>query len=126
MQELEVSMKIHNIQFNSSTFSTSSKPHAISTIVCQPYHEWILDSYVSHHMTNCRDLFSSIDDWTSTQSFVNDISLLDVVGIGKIQRPGGKFSKTFYVHDFSTNLLSIFQIPHFGDGKIIKYYLMMS
>jgi hypothetical protein len=39
-----------------------------------------------------------------------------------MQLDDGCFNDVLLVHDISANLLSIYQICHFGDGKIIDFF----
>jgi hypothetical protein len=68
-----------------------------------------------------RDFFSSLDDCTTRQIFIDDSSPLYVVGERIIDLLDGKIINIFYVPNLSSNFLSIFQITHYGNGKTVEF-----
>eukprot|EP00253_Pinus_taeda_P013591 PITA_13591 len=93
MEALEVAMKKHNIhvEHSSTSTSTSSSGMALSACRCQ-----------------------------SSKSGYALISLY-VVGTGTVHLDNGQFNDVLCVPTLSSNLLSVYQITHSGEGKIVEF-----
>jgi hypothetical protein len=127
MEALEVAMKKHNISID-STSSYSSHGHALyasgfsfNTTSTSSSDEWLIDSGASYHMAKDRDIFSSLNECNTKKIYVGDARSLSVEGSGTIQVENDHFNDVLCVPSLSCNLLSIYQITHSGEGKIIEF-----
>jgi hypothetical protein len=91
MEALEASMKKHNINIDSISYS-SSHGHALSasgfsfnTISTSTSNEWLIDSGESYHMAKDRDIFSTLNECNTKKIFVGDDRSLSVEGSGTVQ-----------------------------------------
>ena len=73
-------------------------------------------------MANNESMFTSLDACNTKQIFVGDSTPLEVKGFGIIELANGQINDVFCVPDISTNLLSIYQITHSGEGKIVEFF----
>jgi len=135
MEALEEAIKNHNIHFEHSSTSTSSSRIGIYACICQASwfgyalnifssshsHEWLIDSTASYHMSKNKAMFPSLNDCNTKNIYVGDDRSLSVVGIGTIHLNNGQFNDVLCVPTLSCNLLSIFQITHSGEGKIVEF-----
>ena len=128
-------MKNHNIHLEHS--SNSSSGMALSACGCQASrsgyalnvsssshsHVWLIDSGASYHMAKNKAMFSSLNDCNTKNIYVGDDSSLSVVGIGTIHLDNGQFNDVLCVPTLSCNLLSVYEIIHSGEGKIVEFSL---
>jgi hypothetical protein len=115
----------HNISIDSSSSSYSHR-HALSTSgfsfntnSTSSSNKWLIDSRACYHMTNNKDIFSSLNECNTKKIFVDDDKSLSVVVYGTFQVENGHFNDALCVPSISCNLLSIYQITQSGEGKII-------
>ena len=137
MEALEAAMKKHNIhvEHSSTSTSTSSSGMALSACRCQSSqsgyalnvsssshsHEWLIDSGASYHMAKNKAMFSSLHDCNTKNIYVGDDRSLNVVGTGTVHLDNGQFNDVLCVPTLSSNLLSVYQITHSGEGKIVEF-----
>jgi hypothetical protein len=126
METLEATMKKHNIDIHST--SSSSHGHALSasgfsfnTTSTSTSDEWLIDSGASYHMAKDRAIFSTLNECNTKKIFVGDDRSLSVEGFGTIQVENGHFNDVLCVPSLSCNLLSIYQITHSGEGKMVEF-----
>eukprot|EP00253_Pinus_taeda_P017626 PITA_17626 len=133
MEALEAAMKKHNIHLEHS--SNSSSGMALSACGCQASwsgyalnvsssshsHEWLIDSGASYHMAKNKAMFSSLNDCNTKNIYVGDERSLSVVGTGIVHIDNGQFNDVLCVPTLSCNLLSVYQITHSGEGKIVEF-----
>ena len=55
--------------------------------------------------------------------FVGDDTKMEVEGKGHIEMETGEFKDVLYVPNLSSNLLSVYQITHLGDGHKVEFLL---
>jgi hypothetical protein len=127
MAALEAVIKKYNISID-STSSSSSSPHGhalfssgFSFSATSSYDEWLIDSRASYHMAKEKAIFSSRNECNTKKIFVGGDRPLSVVGFGTIQVDNGHFNYVLCVPSISCNLLSIYQITHSGEGKIVEF-----
>ena len=72
-------------------------------------------------MTHTSELLQSTSDCCISQIEVGNSSQLDVQGSGTVQLDDGYINNVLLVPEISANLLSIYQIFHSGDGKIVEF-----
>ena len=135
MEAFEAVMKKHNIHLEHSSTSTSSSGITLSACGCQAsrsgyalnvsssfhFHEWLIDSGASYHMAKNKAMFSSLNDCNTKNIYVGDDRSLNVVGTGTVHLDNGQFNDVLCVPTLSCNLLSVYQITHSGEGKIIEF-----
>eukprot|EP00253_Pinus_taeda_P029052 PITA_29052 len=135
MEALEAAMKKHNFHLEHSSTSTSSSGIALSAYGCQASrsgyalnvsssshsHEWLIDFGASYHMAKNKAMFSSLNDCNTKNIYVGDDRSLSVVGGGTIHLDNGQFNDVLCVPTLSCNLLSVYQITHLGEGKIVEF-----
>jgi hypothetical protein len=147
MTALEATMKKHNINIDStsyssshghalstsgfsfnSTSSSSSHGHALyafgfsfNTTSASSSDEWLIDYGASYHMANDKDIFSSLNECNTKKIFVGEDRSLSVVGSRTIQVDNGHFNDVLCVPSLSCNLLSIYQITHSGEVKTVDF-----
>ena len=126
-------MKKHNINLENS--STLSSGMALSACGCQASrsgyalnvssssysHEWLIDSGASYHMAKNKSMFTSLNDCNTKNIYVGDDISLIFVGSGTIHLVNGSFNDVLCVPTLSCNLLSVYQISHLGEGKIVVF-----
>ena len=83
--------------------------------------EWILDSGASYHMGSSKDDFCSLNKSKVPHIFVGDDTKMEVEGKGNIEMETGEFKDVLYVPNLSSNLLSVYQITHLGDGHKVEF-----
>jgi hypothetical protein len=127
MAALEVVMKKDNINID-STSSSSSHGHALSasgfsfnTTSTSSSDEWLIDSGACYHMVKDKEIFYSPNVCNTEKIFVGDNRSISVVGSGTIQVENGHFNDVLCVPSLSCNLLSVYQITHSGEGKIVDF-----
>jgi hypothetical protein len=72
-------------------------------------------------MAKDKDIFSALNECSTKKIFVSDDRYLSVVGSGTIQVDNGHFNDVLCVSSLSCNLLSVYQITHSGEGKIVDF-----
>jgi hypothetical protein len=124
---LETMMKKHNINIDSTSYS-SSHGHALSTFgfsfntTSTSYSdEWLIDSRASYHMAKDKYIFSTLNECNTKKIFVGDDRSLSVVGSGTVQVDNGHFNDVLCVPSFYCNILSVYQITQSGEGKTIEF-----
>ena len=85
--------------------------------------EWIFDSGASYHMGSSKGDFSSLKQSKVLHIFVEDDTKMEVEGKGHVEMENGEFKDVLYVPNLSSNLLSIYQITHLGDGNKVEFLL---
>jgi hypothetical protein len=126
MEALEATIKKHNFNIDSS--SSSSHGHELFTLCfsynatyTSSYDKWIIYSRASCHMAKDKAIFSSLNECNTKKIFVGDDRSLSVAGYGTIQVDNGHFNDVLCVPSFFCNLLSVYQITHSGEGKIVEF-----
>jgi hypothetical protein len=126
MTTLEATMKKHNISID----STSSHGHALSasgfsfnsnSTTTFSSDEWLIDSGASYHMAKDKATFSTLNECNTKKIFVGDDRSLSVIESGTVQVDNGHFNDVLCVPSLSCNLLSVYQITHSGEGKIVEF-----
>ena len=121
-------MNKHNINMDSSY--SSSHGHALSSFgfsfntnstSTSTSDEWLIDSGASYHMAKDRAIFSTLNECNTKQIFVGDDRSLSVEGSGTIQVENGHFNDVLCVPSLSCNLLSVYQITHSSEDKIVEF-----
>jgi hypothetical protein len=127
MVALEATMNKHNISID-STSSSSSHGHALpayglsfKTTSTSSYDECLIDSGASYHMDKYKDIFSALNECNTKKIFVGDDRSLSVEGSGTVQVENCHFNDVLCVPSLSSNLLSVYQITHSGEGKTIEF-----
>ena len=77
----------------------------------------IIDSRASRQMVSTRDTFSSLDISKGPKNVLQDDSVTDSFGKGRIHLDHGSFNKVLYVPSLDANLLSVYQMTHTGYPK---------
>ena len=72
-------------------------------------------------MAKKKAMFSSLNDCNTKDIYVGDDRPLSVVGIGAIHIDNDQFNDVLCVSTLSCNLLSIYQITHSGERKIVEF-----
>jgi hypothetical protein len=72
-------------------------------------------------MTKDKSIFSSLNECNTNKIFVGDDRSLSVAGYGIVQVDNGHFNDVLCVSSLSYKLLSVYQITHSGEGKIIEF-----
>ena len=72
-------------------------------------------------MAEDQAIFSTMHECNTKQIFVGDDSSLSVAGSITVPIYNGHFSDVLCVPIISCNLLSVYQITHFGEGKIVTF-----
>jgi hypothetical protein len=70
---------------------------------------------------NNRDIFSTLNECNTKKIFVGDDRFLSVEGSGTVQVENGHFNDVLCVLSLSFNILSVYQINHLGEGKIVEF-----
>ena len=83
--------------------------------------EWILDLGASYHMGSSKGDFSSLKQSHVLHIFVGNDTKIEVEGKGHVEMENGEFKDVLYIPNLSSNLLSIYQITHLGDGKKVEF-----
>jgi hypothetical protein len=127
MANLEATMKKHDINID-STCSSSSHGHALyassfsfNATSTSSYDEWLIDYGASYHLAKDKAMFSTLNECNTKKTFVGDYRYLSVVGSRTVQVDNGHFNDVLCVPSLSCNLLSVFQITHLGEGKIVEF-----
>jgi hypothetical protein len=72
-------------------------------------------------MAKDKAIFSALNECNTKKIFVGDDQSLSVVGYGPIQVDNGHFNDVLCVPSLSYNLLSVYEITHSGEGKILEF-----
>ncbi|KAH9321305.1 hypothetical protein KI387_015944, partial [Taxus chinensis] len=86
-----------------------------------PSSTWIIDSGASHHMGSSHVEFSNIEPCGMSQITMGNDTTVSVSGSGSVEMDGGTFNQVLSVPDLSTNLLSVYQITHLGEGMRVEF-----
>jgi hypothetical protein len=125
MVVLEEAMKKHNIciDYTSSShgYALSASGFSFNATSTSSSDEWLIDSRTSYHMAKDKAMFSSLNECNTKKIFVGDDRSLSVVGSGTFQVDNGHFNDVLCVPSLSCNLLSVYQITHLGEGKIVEF-----
>jgi len=89
------------------------KFHALIAINSSP-DAWILYSGASHHITTKNNVLSSISACMGPPVLMRDDTPVEVIGQGRIKLPHEIFENVLHVPKLSMNLLSTYQITHYG------------
>ena len=72
-------------------------------------------------MTSSMDIFSSIEPCNSPPILIGNNTYMKVCGKGSIPMGDGTFNDVLCVPSLTTNILSIYQITHGAQGKIVEF-----
>ena len=119
MEALEATMKKHHIQLDSSSNSSSGQAlsaygFALNVSSCSFSNDWLIDSRASYHMAKDKAMFSGLNDCNTKHIFVGDDRSLSAVGSNIVHLDNGQINDVLCVPTLSCNLLSVYQITHFG------------
>jgi hypothetical protein len=127
MATLEEAMKRNNINLDTPS-NSSSHGHALSAYgfsfnasSTATANEWLIDSGASYHMAKDKAMFSTLNQCNTKQIYVGDDRSLNVVGSGTVKVDDGSFNDVLCVPNLSCNLLSVYQITHSSEGKIVEF-----
>jgi hypothetical protein len=125
MEALEVVMKKNNINIDSSSYSSHGHALSVSSFSfnvtsTSSFDEFLIDYGTSYHMAKDKAIFVSLNEYNTKKIFVGDDRYLSVVGYGTIQVDNGHFNDVLCVSSLSSNLLSVYQITHSGEGKTVE------
>lgn len=127
MAALEEALKRNNINLDTPS-NSSAHGHALSASSFSfnasstaTANEWLIDSGASYHMAKDKAMFSTLNQCNTKQIYVGDDRSLNVVGSGTVKVDGGSFNDVLCVPNLSCNLLSVYQITHSGEGKIVEF-----
>eukprot|EP01018_Ginkgo_biloba_P008326 Gb_20346 [translate_table: standard] len=84
---------------------------------------WVIDSGASHHMGSSQVYFSSLEPYDMSSITLGDDTPAIVLGRGSVEVEGGTFTNVLSVPSLSTNLPSVYQITHLGEGMRIQFSL---
>jgi hypothetical protein len=107
MADLEVTMKKHNINIDSTSSSFSSHGHALSAsgfsfnATSTSSDEWLIDYGASYHMGKDKDIFSPLNECNTKKICVGDDISLIVVGSGTVQVDNSNFNDVLCVPSLS-------------------------
>ena len=122
IDELENLLKKNRINVPGASSDTTSKGKGQALMAhSSSSSEWILDSGASYHMGSSKDDFCSLNKSKVPHIFVGDDTKMEVEGKGNIEMENGEFQEVLYVPNLSSNLLSIYQITHLGDGHKVEF-----
>ena len=102
-------------------FQASRSGYALNVSSSSHSHEWLIDFGASYHMAKNKAMFSSLNDCNTKHIYVGDDRFLSVVGSRTIHLDNGQFNDVLCVPTLSCNLLSVYQITHSGEGKIVEF-----
>ena len=77
-------------------------------------------TFHGHALCACGYSYTASSSSTSNEWLIDDISL-SVVGSGIVPVENGHFSDVLCVPKISSNLLSVYQITHSGEGKTVTF-----
>ena len=66
-------------------------------------------------------VFASLNDCNTKNIFVGDDRSLNVEGSGTVHLNNGQIQDVLCVPNLSCNLLSVYQVTHFGEGKSVLF-----
>jgi len=72
-------------------------------------------------MASSKGEFSSIKESTKSPIYLGDATPTKVCGEGIVDLEGGCFTNFLHVPSLSINLISIYQITHFGSGRKVDF-----
>lgn len=82
---------------------------------------WLLDLGASHHMVSSIDMLSSFEPCNSPNILMGNNTYMKVCGKDSIDIGERKFNDVLCVPSLTTNLLSVYQITHGAQGKIVEF-----
>ena len=105
--------------------SSSTSKGKGQALVASAYNgeEWVLDLGETHHMGASREQFSSITPSHVPYIYVGNDTQVEVQGKGNVELENGIFTNVLHVPHLSTNLLSIYQITHYGCGNKVEFLI---
>jgi hypothetical protein len=74
-----------------------------------------------YHMAKYKAIFSSLNECNTKRIFIGDERFLSVIGSRIVQLDYGHFHDVLCVSSLSHNILSVYEITHSGEGKIVKF-----
>ena len=120
-------MKKHNVPVpnaykDKGTPSSYSKGkwHALLTNTISQG-DWIIDSGTTHHMGASKRYFSSMTQLEVPYIFVGDDTKVEVEGKGEVEMNNEMFKDVLYVPNLTSNLLSVYQMTHYGGGNKVEF-----
>ena len=108
-------------EISTSTSLSKGKGQPLIASRCLEQGKWLLDLGSSYHMESSMDIFSSIEPCTSPPILMCNNTYMKVYGKGSIPMGEGTFNNVLCVALLTTNLLSIYQITHWAQGKIVEF-----
>lgn len=72
-------------------------------------------------MASSQSMFSSFETCSSPNILMANNTYMSVCGKGSIDIDKGSFNDVLCVPSLSTNILSIYQITHGGEGKSVEF-----
>lgn len=72
-------------------------------------------------MGSTKEQFSSLEPSKVPHIYIGDDTQLEVEWKCSVAMDDGTFENVLYVSNLSTNLLSIYQITHYGNGKKVEF-----
>jgi hypothetical protein len=125
MAALEAMMKKHNISIDSTSsyhgHALSASGFSFNTTSTSFSDEWLIDSGAYYHMAKDKDIFFSLNECNTKKIFVGDDRSLSVLGSGIVQVENVHFNDVLCVPNLSYKLISVYQITHLGEGKIVEF-----
>lgn len=104
----------------SSSSQSKVKGQAFVATTCSSQ-QWILELGASYHMGSTKEQFSSLEPFKVPHIYIGDDTQVEVEGKGSVDMDDGTFENVLYVPNLSTNLLSIYQITLYGNGKKVEF-----
>ena len=83
---------------------------------------FFIDSGSLRNMAFVQDSFSALHPYSGPYILMGDDFDIPSKAIGKIDLDNGCFNNVLYVHDLTTNLLSIYQMTHIRTTKRVLSY----
>ncbi len=74
-------------------------------------------------MGSSKEDFSSLNQSKVPHIFMGDDAKMEVEGKGHVEMENGEFKYVLYIPNLSSNLLSVYQITHLGDGHKVEFLL---
>eukprot|EP01018_Ginkgo_biloba_P001502 Gb_17811 [translate_table: standard] len=84
---------------------------------------WVIDSGASHHMGSSQVEFCSLEPCDMSSITLGDDTPATITGRGSVEVEGGTFTNVLSVPSLLTNLLSVYQITHLGEGTRVQFSL---
>ena len=120
-------MKKHNVSLpnsykekGSSSLDSKRKGQSLLTHTISQG-EWIIDSGATHHMGALKTIFSSMTPLEVPHIFVGDDTKVEFEEKGEVEMESGVFKDVLYVPNLTSNLLSVYEITHYGGGNKVEF-----